>query len=409
MKADIDRLMAAREMAALVIPISETYSPYLDYLVGRVHVTGGLALKKPGAEPLLVVSPMEREEAAVSGLPLVTMAELGWADLLREADGDTSRAVAALWARALAELGVTKGKVGVYGVGNLHTVLATTRTLAETHPQYLFCGEAGLSLFDEAAVTKDADELDRMRSVAARTNAVVAATWDFIAGHRADGDTVVNADGQPLTIGAVRAFVRRALLDRELEDTGMIFAQGRDGGFPHSRGQDAMPLQTGQAIVFDLFPRELGGGYHHDMTRTWCIGHAPDGVQQAFDQVMEAFDISLEAFGVDKPTHLAQEAVQDYFEGLGHPTLRSDPRTDQGYVHSLGHGIGLRIHERPHMSHQMKDDVFQRGNVITIEPGLYYPERGFGIRVEDTFYVDDNGALVSLTDFHKSLVLPLNG
>jgi len=408
-KADIDRLMAARDLAALLIPISETYSPYLDYLVGRIHVTYGLALKKPGADPLLVVSPMEREEAAASGLTIRTTADLNWAELVSEANGDMSRAQAALWARALGELDVSKGKVGIYGVGSLHGILATTRTLAETQPQYLFCGESGLTLFDEAAVTKDAAEIERIRSVAARTNAVMAATWDFIASHRADGDTVVNTDGGPLTIGDVRRFVRRHLLEHGLEDTGMIFAQGRDGGFPHSRGEDSMALRQGQAIVFDLFPRELGGGYHHDMTRTWCIGYAPDEVQEAYNQVMEAFDIALETFGVDKPTHLAQEAVQDYFESHGHPTLRSDPRTGEGYVHSLGHGIGLRIHERPNMSHQMKDDVFQRGNVITIEPGLYYPERGFGIRVEDALLVDDNGELETLTSFHKSLVLPLRG
>ena len=52
-----------------------------------------------------------------------------------------------------------------------------------------------------------------------------------------------------------------------------------------------MALQLGQAIVFDLFPSELGGGYYHDSTRTWCIGYAPDEVQAVFDQVMDAFDV----------------------------------------------------------------------------------------------------------------------
>lgn len=188
----------------------------------------------------------------------------------------------------------------------------------------------------------------------------------------------------------------------------MIFAQGRDAGVPHSRGQDAMPLQLGQSIVFDLFPRERGGGYHHDMTRTWCIGYAPPEVQAAYDHVMTAFDIGLEAFGVGKPTYLTQEAVLDYFEAQGHPTGRNQPGTQNGYVHSLGHGIGLEIHERPSMSHLNKEDVFQVGNVITIEPGLYYPEAGYGIRVEDAFLVREDGTLESLSPFKKDLILPLS-
>jgi Xaa-Pro aminopeptidase len=105
---------------------------------------------------------------------------------------------------------------------------------------------------------------------------------------------------------------------------------------------------------------------------------------------------------------MLQEQVQDYFESKGHPTTRSNPSTSVGYVHSLGHGVGLNIHERPSIGHLSKDTL-QPGNVISIEPGLYYPERGFGVRIEDLCYVDASGALVSLTDFHKELVLPLRG
>ena len=117
------------------------------------------------------------------------------------------------------------------------------------YPEYQLVGETGMTLFDEAYVTKDSDEIARIKSVAARTSAVWQATWDFIGGHRAEGETVVKADGTPLTIGEVKRFVRRELLDRDLEDDAMIFAEGRDGGFPHSRGEADMPLKLGQAIV----------------------------------------------------------------------------------------------------------------------------------------------------------------
>ena len=275
---------------------------------------------------------------------------------------------------------------------------------------YEFVGERGVTLFTEAAITKDADEIERIKQVAAGTNATLNATWDYIASHRAQDDTVVKEDGTPLTIGDVKRFVRRTLMDHDLEDTGMIFAQGRDAGYPHSRGQKDMALKLGQSIVFDLFPREMGGGYHHDVTRTWSIGHASDEVQATYEVVMQAFEIAVNAYEESgQPAYILQEAVLDHFESLNHPTQRSDPATMAGYVHSLGHGLGLEIHERPSMHHLMRKDILQAGNVLTIEPGLYYPDKGYGVRVEDMVHIDENGAMITLTDFRKDLVLPLRG
>ena len=430
MKSDLDNLMAARGLDAVIVSGDEVYSAPLDYLTNGADITTGFVVKKRGAEPVLVANSMEIEEAAKSGLTVYAEYDLDYAALLEESGGSRQQATVGLWANALAEVGVESGRLGFYGAGDLNVFLEQARMFAEAHPAYEVVGETGLTLFDEAFTTKDAGEIARIRSVAERTSAVIRETWDFIAGHR-DGDgTVVDGDGALLTIGDVKRFVRRALLERELEDTGMIFAQGRDAGFPHSRGEADTPLRTGQSIIFDLFPRELGGGYHHDMTRTWCIGHAPDAVQAAYDDVMEAFDRSIEAFGVGKPTCMPQEAAQDSLEAKGHPTMRSHPGTTTGYMHSLGHGVGLNIHEKPSMSHLVRDQTFARGNVITIEPGLYYPEAGFGVRVEDMgigahhgvggaagfgvrvedmLYVDENGELVTLTDVPKDLVLPLRG
>ncbi len=408
MRSDIDRLMATRQLDALVIAGDHDFNPPRHYLTDGAHVTGGLVVKKRDEAPFMVVNAMEVEEAAKSGLHVYTYQDLGWVELMQKFEGDRYRAAVGLWANALARAGVESGRVGIYGSGDLSTILAVTHQLAADYPQYEFVGEQGLTLFDEAAITKDAAEIDRIRHVARRTSDVVRATWDYISSHKqADNGHVVDANGQPLTIGAVKRFIRLALIERELEDTGMIFAQGRDGGFPHSRGEDDDILMVGQAIVFDLFPRELGGGYHHDMTRTWCIGHAPAAVQQAYDHVIEAFNRAVAVFGVEKPTRLMDEAVNDVFEAYGHPTLRQNPATTTGYMHSLGHGVGLKIHEMPRISFMAQEDHFQIGNVFTIEPGLYYPEQGFGIRIEDTVYVAENGELVTLTDVPKDLVLPL--
>ena len=408
MKSDIDGFMNARNLDALLIAGGEGYSEVRDYMTNGADITGGYIIKKKGNEPILMVSGMETEEAKKSGYEVYGWNELGMYDLYQKYD-DPAMLQVAFWGICLEKAGVTEGRIGMYGRGDINAYIEMAKMANDHYAQYEFVGETGRTLFDEAFLTKDAEEIERIKSVADRTNEVIEAAWDFIANHKAnDNEELVNADGEKLTIGDVKSFIRIELMRRGLEDTGMIFAQGRDAGFPHSRGEAEHVLKLGQSIVFDLFPRELGGGYHHDMTRTWCIGYAPPEVQEAYNDVMEAFDRSLETFSIGKPTHKMQEAVLDYFEEKGHPTNRSDSKANEGYVHSLGHGVGLLIHERPSISHLRKDDVFQVGNVITIEPGLYYPDKGFGVRVEDLFIVTEQGELISLTPFKKDLVLPLN-
>lgn len=409
MKSDLDRLMEKRGLDAFIVMTDEGENPMLYYLSNGAHITGGYALKRRGGDVLLVVNPMETEEAAKSGLEVQAYTDLGFAEFLIEEKGNRTRATLRLIAKMLETIGVTSGKIGLYGRGAINYFVELARMLTEAYPQYTFVGETGMTLFDEAYVTKDEGELARLRSVGERTSDVLRETWAYIGSHHEENGQVVNDEGEPLTIGNVKRFVRRALLDRDLEDTGMIFAQGRDGGFPHSRGEAEQALMPGQAIVFDLFPRELGGGYHHDCTRTWSIGHATPEVQEIYDQVMDAFDIAYDSFRVNMPGKQLQEAVQDYFESKGHPTTRSHPSTNVGYVHSLGHGVGINIHERPSMSHLVEEDKLAAGSVVSIEPGLYYPERGFGVRIEDLVYVAPDGQLITLTDFHKELVLPLKG
>ena len=408
MRSEIDNLMAARQLDALMVITEERYDAVVDYLTNGARITGGVVLKRRGEAPVLAVGGMETEEAKASGLEVRDYSAFGYHEVMKAHKDDPVARKVAWWQALLAGVGVEGGRVGIYGAGDLNVYLEVFRAFDREVTAYTLVGEAENTLFQAAMETKDADEMARIRGVAARTNEVIRATWDYIAGHRADGEAVVDVDGQPLTIGAVKRFVRRELIERGLEDTGMIFAQGRDAGYPHSRGEDEQPLRQGQSIVFDLFPRELGGGYHHDMTRTWCIGHAPEAVQTAYEQVMEAFDRAVEATKPGMQGGDVQQIVLDYFEGLGHPTSRSEPGTQAGYVHSLGHGVGLHIHEPPRMSH-VRSDELRKGSVVTIEPGLYYPERGFGIRVEDMVAIREDGSIETLTDFPKDLVLPLRG
>jgi Xaa-Pro aminopeptidase len=95
------------------------------------------------------------------------------------------------------------------------------------------------------------------------------------------------------------------------------------------------------------------------------------------------------------------------FAEQGHQTIKGNPQTQEGYVHSLGHGVGLYIHEYPRMSSNAKKDLLAPGSVVTIEPGLYYPERGMGVRLEDTVWVRPDGVMEILAEYPYDLVLDI--
>ena len=189
----------------------------------------------------------------------------------------------------------------------------------------------------------------------------------------------------------------------------MIFAIGRDAGVPHSAGDPDDPLRLGESIVFDLFPREAGGGYFHDMTRTFSLGYARPEVREIYQQVKLCYDQVVEALEVNALGRTYQELTCDIFEEMGHETPRTNPLAESGYVHSLGHGVGLELHSHPRLSaSELNTDRLVPGSVFSIEPGLYYPERGYGVRLEDLWTVDEAGRFHCLTDFPKELVVPVS-
>jgi Xaa-Pro aminopeptidase len=270
-------------------------------------------------------------------------------------------------------------------------------------------GELAPNLFTLARETKDARELALMRQVGESTTACISAVVAFLQSHAVRDETLVRPDGAPLTIGDAKAFIRLELARRNLDEPHEnIFSQGRDAGVPHNRGEYGMPLRLGQPIIFDFFPRDRESGYYHDVTRTFCLGHAPDHVARAWSEVKAVFDAVMAELKVGAPCRRFQELACEVFEAGGHTTIRQDPSTQVGYVHSLGHGVGLDVHEGPSLSMLATNAaVLKPGHVVTVEPGLYYPDDGWGVRIEDTVAFDPDGRLVNLTDHPYDLVIPM--
>jgi len=259
--------------------------------------------------------------------------------------------------------------------------------------------------------TKDAVEAERIRKMGQATTAVVGQVAEFLTSQRVRDGILVDSEGVPLTIGDVKAKINLWLAERGADNPqGTIFAIGRDAGIPHSSGQVGDLLRLGQTIVFDIFPCEAGGGYYYDFTRTWCLGYAPDVVQALYEDVHFAYSQVMNKLEVGAMFKAYQELTCDIFETRGHPTVRENPKTQEGYVHSVGHGLGLHVHERPVSGTNSTDgDRLAPGVVVTIEPGLYYPDKGMGVRLEDTVWVNPAGGIEILATFPLDLVLPVKG
>ncbi|MGW8249418.1 MAG: M24 family metallopeptidase [Anaerolineales bacterium] len=155
-------------------------------------------------------------------------------------------------------------------------------------------------------------------------------------------------------------------------------------------------------------PLRAGGGYYYDFTRTWCLGYASDDAYALYSDVLAVYQQVLGELEEGGSCTFYQRRTCELFEQRGHATILKNPQTENGYVHSLGHGLGLHVHERPaFQSHANPPDKLLPGSVVTIEPGLYYPERGMGVRLEDTVWVNPAGGIEILAQYPLDLVLPL--
>ena len=375
------------------------------YFTGLAPV-GGYLVKRRGQPPLLFCLPMEREEAARTGLATRV---LDWYGLTEAAGGDRIEAEALILQHVLTEGGAS-GNVAVYGRMEAGKAFAALTRLQERYPRVHLQGVGDESSpLGAARVTKDASEIERIRHMGKVTVDIVASVVEFLTSQRADGDRLVTRSGDPVTVGDVKRRIRLLAAERGAENPeGTIFSVGRDAGVPHSAGQDGDPITLGVPVLLDLFPCEAGGGYFYDFTRTWCLGHASEGAAGLHEVVLEAHHRALAALRPGITARSVQEQTCDWFEAHGHPTIRSDPKTLTGYVHSLGHGVGLDIHEPPAFRTAAEGEQELRADMVfAIEPGLYYPDRGLGMRIEDTVWLRPDGKPEILADYPTDLVLPL--
>jgi Xaa-Pro aminopeptidase len=200
-----------------------------------------------------------------------------------------------------------------------------------------------------------------------------------------------------LTSEKLRAVIDCAILQASGLPANTIVAGGRQGCDPHERGFG--PLRAHEPIIIDIFPRSARTGYFGDITRTVVRGRASEAVRRLYDTVLQGQTLAFKKIRAGVPTQVVHGAVTEYFAQQGYRTGRHNGRME-GFFHGTGHGLGLEIHEAPRLG-QFSNGKLVAGQVVTVEPGLYYPELG-GVRLEDVALVTPKAAR-NLTRFEKQL------
>src|SRR5690349_18128713 len=240
MKSDLDALMQARQLDAILVFGDAEQNPPMYYFIGGGHVSSALLIKKVGKEPVLLYNDMERDEAAKSGLKNISYNDYGpIEEYINEADGDMLLAYALCRKKILADHGLSGGRIGVYGKVDFSQNLGITLQLMKLMPDVEFIGEYGSdSVIQRAMETKDDVEVAHIRQIGAVTTTVVKMVQDYLTSCEVrEDDVLLKEDGNPLTIGDVKGRISMWLAERGAVDVeGVIFAIGRDAGVPHSTG-----------------------------------------------------------------------------------------------------------------------------------------------------------------------------
>jgi Xaa-Pro aminopeptidase len=250
--------------------------------------------------------------------------------------------------------------------------------------------------------SKTAAEVAGVRRAQAAADAGIGAASELL--RAADSrDGVLVRNGEPLTAEAVRARIREVCAERGApasED--IIVAAGAAGASGHEIGTG--PLPAGVPIVIDIWPSDEESGCFADMTRTFVAGGEPEPDVAAWHALCrEALD---RVYARLRPGVTGKDlygAACDVFEAAGEPTQRTKPEGEplrDGFFHSLGHGVGLEVHEEPSLGRSGNDPLVP-GDVVAIEPGCYRHDYG-GVRLEDLALITDDG-FERLTDFPYAL------
>ncbi len=360
--------------APFLVTGTSANNPDIRYATGFLAPDPVVAICQLG-KTVLIVSPMEYGRALKQAKNCVVESP----DTLGLA-AEQQRSIAEWTLAALVKLKISTVDVGAdfpFGLARKLESKGISLTLNES------------SFLKQARRVKSEEEIRHIAHTQKAAHAAMKAVGRAIAEAETGRRGVLRWQGKTLTAEGVRSLVRRVVLEFGCIDEDTIIAGGIQAADPHDGGTG--PLKTGEWIVCDIFPRSLETGYWGDMTRTFINGKPSPEQKHLYNAVKMAHDSALSMLvpgilGSAVHAKAAACLVESGFE-----TSTGTDGIPRGFIHSTGHGVGLEIHEEPRLS--PSGGELLENMVVTVEPGLYYPELG-GVRIEDLVVIRKNGPQV---------------
>ncbi len=259
---------------------------------------------------------------------------------------------------------------------------------------------AAREIFSRRRRVKSQVELDGIRRAQRACEAALDAARELLRAAE-QTESGLEVDGKPLTSEWLKRRIGEVFTEHDMLADEFIVAHGAQSAVGHEMGSGQ--IKAGEPIVIDLWPRDRETGCYADMTRTYVVGDAPPALVEFQRLVHQALEEAVAAIKPGVPGRDVFVGTCRLFQEHGYRTpMTKEPGEvlEDGFIHGLGHGVGLEVHEEPGMGIASRDPL-EAGDVVTVEPGLYNPGFG-GCRLEDLVLVTADGAEL-LTDYPYDL------
>ena len=243
---------------------------------------------------------------------------------------------------------------------------------------------------------KSEEETGHIVRTLLETERAIRKAIDCIKKSKVKNGFLVSMRNSQITSESIRQIINVELMKVGCTAKHTIVSCGEQSCEPHNVGSG--PLRANEPIIFDVFPRDEQTGYYADISRTIVKGKAGRSLRKMYRAVASAQKLVFESARNGARGDLIHRNVMKHLTSLGFKTGKTKGKM-KGFFHGTGHGVGLDVHELPQIS--KAKCTLKTGNIVTVEPGLYYPGVG-GVRLEDMILITDNGC-VNLTKFPKEL------
>ncbi|WFN34294.1 Xaa-Pro peptidase family protein [Methanogenium sp. S4BF] len=373
----LDEAMEKAGAAAYVIYAS-SQDPDMRYLTQFVTSDPLFYVQKRGEEGILIVPQMELDRAQdEAACGVISRGDARFFEFLEEEVSPRRAAARMVYEYAGGEIIVP----GSFPLGMAEDLRSFCRVTVDT------------DTVEGMRAVKSRRERDAIRAAQERTNEVMSFAEDIIRHAIVQGGELWY-EGAPLTSDILRREMHCWLLRHGYTARDTIVSCGRETAQPHNTGSGT--LLADEPILIDVFPQDERTGYYADMTRTFVKGEPSPEIQEIYETVRDGQTLAEEMLRPGITGAEVHNAVLDLFTERGYAT------GDEGFIHSLGHGVGLQIHEGPSLSPR-GDTPLEAGHVVTVEPGLYYRKTG-GVRLEDLGVITKDG-FVCYTKYERRLIV----